>query len=152
MPLQLKQVACVSINRTVDVLRTEAWNVIKNEYNIHQADLYDHLVKNKSSPDHLVGSLVVKGPHIPISEFNVNPGSPQPTQHPFVTFNIRKVSVSYIPESFVAVMPSGHKGLFVREDPGRLPIRQLFTIGGSGNAGSRERENGGGEKRDRSFR
>lgn len=129
LPVQLKQVTSLAINRTVDVMRTESWNQIKQTYNIKQHDLYQHLVKNKSTPSHLEGSLVAHAPHIPISQFNVTPGSPQPAQKPFVTFSVKKNSVSYVPESFVAIMKSGHKGLFVRDDPTRLPIRELFTIG-----------------------
>src|SRR5271165_1175995 len=110
LPSAINRVTSRAINYSVRKMRTDTWKHIKSRYNIAQGDVYKYITMVMATESRLSGAEVVISPHIPISKFPMSPGQPDPSGKPFVTFSIERGRVSYIANSFVATMPSGHTG------------------------------------------
>lgn len=69
----------------------------------------------------LAWRMDVSGAMVPVSAF------PHRQTRKGVSVQINRSSRSLIRSAFVAVMPSGHKGVFIRHGRARLPIKEAFT-------------------------
>ena len=71
--------------------------------------------------DELVWNLDVRALPVPLADY------PSRQNRKGVRVQVNVGSTKLIKSAFIATMRSGHRGVFVREGLGRLPIRELFS-------------------------
>jgi hypothetical protein len=144
LPEAIPKVTSFAINYAVDKAKTNAWRAIGARYNIQQQRVYDALTLLKSTPTNLSGGIVANSPHFKLGYFKVTPPNPQPAKRPLISVAVTKGGSKPVKGAFVAVMKSGHKGIFERV-PGafmkpkmgkrgkplapKQQIREQYTIG-----------------------
>lgn len=109
-----------ALNKTATTARAEAAREIKAAgYKLKIGDLKKSITIKRASRAVLTAQVTASGKPIPLSRY----GARQ---------NRKGVSVAVlkgrktITGAFLATMPSGHRGVFVRQGKGRLPIDQKF--------------------------
>jgi hypothetical protein len=149
LPAEIPKVTSLAINYATAKARTYASRAIRSRYNISQKRLYDeedkvlHMVK--ATPDNLSGGLVAYSTHFALGYFNILPSAPHPgPPRPVIKASVIKGSSKPVPGAFVAVMKSGHSGVFQRIAASALTpkigkrgntlapkqaLSQLYTIG-----------------------
>ena len=115
------------INRSVNSTEVLASRSLASHLGLPVSTLrnpkYGAIVKELSTPDRLIGHLIVSGPRLPLTLF-------KPYQSVKGVAYQLPGGQGFIPRAFMAEMPSGHRGVFIRrflEKPippgrGRLPI------------------------------
>jgi hypothetical protein len=128
LPRQYVDVAAVrALNRTATTVRAEAARRIGREYNIRIGAAKDEMKIRRATRDDLKAALVVSGRPIPLVEFDARQTAAG------VSVKV-KGTRKVVAHAFLATMKSGHEGVYIREikgsakRPGRLPIRQLFSL------------------------
>lgn len=110
-----------ALNRTATTVRAEAVKRIRERYNLKAAAVRKQIRINRARRGRLVSEVLVSGRHIPLYDFaarQVKRG---------VTVRVTKQRKE-VKGAFIATMPGGHVGVFVRRGKSRLPIRELFSI------------------------
>lgn len=138
---EFPRAVALAINKTLPQMRTYGSKLVSERYNISATKVRakSRQIIVKASPRNLVGKLITSGRPIPTIEFNVRKGG---RRAPGATVSVVRGKATVVRSSFVAVMPSGHKGVFVeKKEPRRFPesgkyqlyerrpIRQLYSIG-----------------------
>ena len=123
-----------ALNKMADQVKVRSAREIRAVgYSLRAATIKKGLTVRRANPRQLKAAVVAQGRPIPLIEFSARQTSKGVS---VAVLNGRKV----IPGAFIAVMPSGHRGVFVRQDGGRhkkvmtggkaswhqLPIRELF--------------------------
>jgi hypothetical protein len=114
LPESIPKVTSFAINYAVDKARTSTWRAISARYNIQQQRVYDALTLLKSTPTNLSGGIVAKSPHFPLGRFKITPPNPQPAKRPVISVAVTKGGSKPLKGAFVAIMKSGHKGVYTR--------------------------------------
>lgn len=125
-----------AINRTVTNIKKNMASETSKKYNITSTDVKKTISISRASRSNLIGKTVSKSSPIVLSKFKVSPNSPVKYGNKGKrTPKVYKVSVrkgkadkklDADPKAFIAIMKSGHKGLFVRTTDNSLPIKQLY--------------------------
>lgn len=115
-----------ALNRTATTVRAEAARLIREEYNLKVGTIKDQIRIERATRQRLAAKVIASGRPIPLIEF-----SPNQTRDG-VTVKVKQ-SRKLIRHAFIATMPSGHQGVYIRRGFGndrapRLPIDQLFSI------------------------
>jgi hypothetical protein len=119
-----------ALNKTADQAKVQASRQIRDTgYNLKAGDIKAAMRVMRASPDNLVASVVTSGRPIPLIKY----GARQVKAG--VSVNVLK-GRKVIQHAFIATMPNGHTGVYVREAGGKhvkvrsswhqLPIRELF--------------------------
>jgi hypothetical protein len=123
-----------ALNKMADQVKVSASREIRAAgYGLKAADIKKALKVRRASKDNLTATVVASGRPLPLMQY----GARQTSKG--VSVNVSK-GRKVIAEAFIATMPSGHKGVFVREPGARhkkvgqgkqaswhaLPIRELF--------------------------
>jgi hypothetical protein len=120
-----------AINRTVDGVKTNMVTIARREYNVNAAAVRANISVKKATKQDISGYTISRGRPIPLINFSPRPSTPQPRRKAPITVEvIRDQRKPLGGGGFVAVMPSGHKGVFWRAKVGgkkvnRLPIHEL---------------------------
>jgi len=122
------KVLAPSINRALNKGRTEIKREIRAIYTIKAKDI--PIKVRHAFVGRLNGDITVKDKMLDLNKFKVTPrtvtrGSRQRPVHA----TVRKGKGGFIKHAFIAKMPSGYLGPFVRVDKPRLPIEKLLAIG-----------------------
>lgn len=115
--------ASAALNRTIRSARTEISREIRTVYNIKAADVSNAIAIKQATKTDLTATLYVKGKSLALKLF-----SPRQTGTG-VSIEIKRGNRKTLRSTFLAIMPSGHQGVFERKTKKRLPIKELFTIG-----------------------
>ena len=124
-----------AINRTTTNIKKTMAQETTQRYNITSGEVKKTITVNRATRANPQGAVISKASPIALSKFKVSPnrkvtyskGKPSP--------KVYKVSVEkgpaskpldVDPKAFIAVMKSGHQGLFRRKTDSSLPIKQLF--------------------------
>lgn len=122
-----------ALNKTMDQVKTASARQVKDVgYNLKVSDIKKSLVQQRARPGALTASVTASGRPVPLGRY----GARQTKKGVSVqVLNGRKV----ISHAFIATMPNGHKGVFVRVGKGHkkvkkagrvimsgLPIKELF--------------------------
>jgi hypothetical protein len=112
-----------ALNRTATTVRAEASREIRKQYNLKSRVVKDQIRITRANRATLTAVIQASGRPIPLIEFDARwnrrmKGASVRVKHE------RKV----VRGAFIATMPGGHRGVFVRKGDRRLPIRQLFSI------------------------
>jgi len=123
-----------ALNKMIDEVKVQAARAVRDAgYNVKIAEIKRGIRVRYAAPGRLRAEAVASGRPIPL----INYGARETSKG--VSVNV-KSGRKLIPGAFIATMPSGHKGVFVREadakhrkmvnarKPGwhALPIRELF--------------------------
>lgn len=122
-----------ALNRTASSVRTEASREIRQRYNLKASVIKANMRIVKATRSRLVAEIVATGKRIPLIEFGaraVNPWNVAGRSHRRrgggVSAAVTKTRRLF-KGAFIAVMPSGHRGVYLRQGEGRK-IRQLMGI------------------------
>jgi hypothetical protein len=111
-----------SLNRAADGLRTDASREIRKEYQIKAKDLTPAFATKKASKADLVAVVSASGRPLALYAF----GARQVKSG--VSVAVRKGTRKVLRRAFIARMPSGHIGVFMRDGSKRLPISEKYTV------------------------
>lgn len=112
-----------ALNRVVRSARTQVSRDIRDVYNMKARDVSRVITVSQSSPKRLIAILKTAGRNIPLIFFDAK------QKNIGVSVKIKRGARKTIRGAFLATMPSGHTGVFMRKGKGRLPIKELRTIG-----------------------
>ena len=114
-----------ALNRTATKMKNKAAKLADARYNITEAEVKGTMKVKRASKQKLAAAVVSRGPVISLSKFQVDPdwavarGRPAPSAY---KASVKKgpatKPLDQNPKAFIAVMKSGHKGVFART--GRL--------------------------------
>jgi len=120
VPRAVPRVFRRAINRTVDMAATDLKRRVGAQITAKKGEIAKSISKKKATHANLSGSLGAKPFRPGLLAF---PGTKQ-TKHG-VSYRIsRTAGRKRIEHGFIATMPSGHRGVFARGAPSRLPIRE----------------------------
>lgn len=122
-----------ALNKVAAQARTAAAKTIRAAgYNLKASVIKDQMRISKASPSRLIATVTARGKPIPLINYGARPVSGG------VSVNVLK-GRKVIAHAFIATMPSGHRGVFIRQGSThkkvvkggrvvleRLPIKQLF--------------------------
>lgn len=122
----VKDATWSATNKVAKQAKTQASKDIREEYAIKKSDLDKNIIVTK--PDlNYVAKISTKKGSLPLAKFG------RPSQKKTgVSVEIKRGQKKIIKGSFIAVMKSGHKGVFERAELGgkkvaRLPIKELHS-------------------------
>lgn len=130
-----------ALNRCAEMAKTEAARQIKDKgYNFKASKIKEVIAIKRASTGHLTATLRVKRKPTPLIDFDARQTKKG------VSVKVQKKR-AVIEHAFIATMPTGHRGVFVRKDGGKriyrhkggkvvssqLPIRELYgpSVGGA---------------------
>lgn len=115
-----------ALNRAINSARTVAVRGIAGDTGLAARDVRDALRMREATWSHPDAVLAASLKRIPLIKFHARGPEPSRGRGPGVTYRLRG-SRGRHPHAFLATMPTGHRGVFVRK-PGarRLPIQQLY--------------------------
>lgn len=121
-----------SLNRTADGIRVAAAREIRKVYNLPVARIKDQIKVSRAARGRLLAEVEASGRAIPLHAFI----SRVPKRGGEITVKVlraggRTVVIgkrAYAGRPFVAIMPSGHTGIFQRVGRRALPIKELYSI------------------------
>ena len=115
-----------AINRTVDGVQTDLVTLAREKYNVKAGTVRDRIHLEKATISKLSGRVQSTGKPIPLYEFGPKPSLPQPSKRPQITIEVLKGDRKPVGGgAFVAVMKSGHTGIFWRDIAGGKKVRRL---------------------------
>lgn len=119
IPRAVPRVFCRAINRAVDMSATDMKRRVGAQIAIKKGEIAKGISKKKATYANLTGSIGAKYFRPGLIAF-----SARQTKHG-VSYRIsRTAGRKKIEHGFIATMPSGHRGVFVRGQPSRLPIKE----------------------------
>ena len=127
LPKTVPAVTAVSVNEAVDKMYTAAWRTIKPQFFLKQKYFSRAIKKVRANPSKPVGALVATGKHLALSRFKYSPTRPSKTRQPVSVMLGPGISAAVPAGIFVAVMPSGYKGVFKRVGKSRFPLEQPLS-------------------------
>ena len=134
----VKRATIAAENKAAAQGLTFAKKTIREDYNIKASDLSKVMKKTKADKRGRVASIIATGKAIALAKFRAR----QTKKGVGVT--VKKGKRKLLPGHFVAIMPSGHKGVFIRKEmsggkkAARLPIKERFGPGAATLLGSRK--------------
>jgi len=118
IPRAWPRVARRAINRVVDSAATDLKRKTSEQIALKKGEIAKGISKRKASFANLTGSIATTAYRPGIIKF---PGTKQ--KRAGVSYRIsRDEGRKILEHGFLATMPSGHRGAFLRRGPGRLPI------------------------------
>lgn len=119
-----------SINRALTGVRTDFVTGVRREYNVKAKAARDNIAIRKANSRNMTGEVESRGKPIKLVNFSPRPTTPQPRRKAPITVEVIRGERKPVQHGFVAVMKSGHKGVFRRmkiegERVDRLPIEEL---------------------------
>lgn len=124
-----------AINRTTTNIKKTMAQETSQRYNIASGAVKKTIITQRATRENLSGAAVSRSSPIALSKFKVNPNRPVSYSRGRPSPKVYKVSVKkgstpkaldIAPKAFIAIMKSGHHGVFRRFSDARFPIRQLF--------------------------
>ena len=124
-----------AINRTVTNVKKNMAQETVQRYYTTSTEVKKTIKTSRATKTNLSGAAISRASPIALSKFKVSPNRPINYSRGKVSPNVYKVSekkgeernpLNVNPKAFIAVMGSGHKGVFRRESSAAMPIKQLF--------------------------
>lgn len=115
-----------AINRTIGSVRTVMVREIAGDIGSSSKGVRDALSLREAVPERPEAILGAKLKRIPLIQFNATGPEPSRGRGRGVSYKLGSQGRNRIQTAFIATMPSGHRGVFVRKARARLGIRELF--------------------------
>ena len=122
---QFPKAASSALNRTAKQAKTQASALVRDRYNLKKSDLDRNIKVKNSSPSTLNASLRVSGKRQPLIDFGARGTLPSRRGTVGASVEVVKGRRLNVAGSFLGIMKSGHKGVFIRKAQKRLPIKEL---------------------------
>lgn len=114
-----------ALNKSIASGRTVMAREMSRDLGLKVGDVRDQIKVIEASPTRLEAKLSASGKRIPLVAFGASGPEPSRGKGRGVSYRLqgqrRRIS-----SAFLATMPSGHRGVFLRKAKGRLPIRELL--------------------------
>ncbi len=114
-----------AINRTIGSVRTVMVREIAGDIGLASKVVRDALSLREAVPDRPEATLGAKLKRTPLIAFGASGPEPSRGRGRGVSYKLSG-SRDRIQSAFIATMPSGHRGVFIRKARARLGIRELF--------------------------
>jgi len=114
-----------ALNKSIASGKTLMVRLVAQDMGVKQADIRDKVIVVPATHDHQTAALKASAKRIPLIDFNARGPEPSRGRGRGVTARMPGGAGRY-PNAFIAEMKSGHRGVFMRRDTRRLPIRELF--------------------------
>lgn len=114
-----------AINRSIGSVRTVMVRSIADDVGLKQKDVRDALRMQQASLSRPEAVLAAKLKRIPLIDFKATGPEPSRGKGKGVSYKLSG-GKNRIANAFIATMPTGHRGVFVRKAKARLGIRELF--------------------------
>lgn len=120
-----------SINRVLSGVRTDFVTSVRREYAVKARAARNNIRIYRASRGNIRGEVRSTGKPVPLVNFMPRPSNVQPRRKAPITVEVIRGERKPVEHAFVAVMASGHKGVFRRHKRGgervdRLPIGELW--------------------------
>lgn len=125
IPKGMEKATSSAINRTLESTRASATRKVRERYDIKAKDVRGTISLKRAGTSNPSGAMISRGTPIPLMQFKVNPGKPNPARRKPVFASVKKSGGS-IKSAFVTSFDSGHTGVFERVGKARFPIRELY--------------------------
>lgn len=114
-----------AINRSLGSGKTMVVRLIAEDLGIKVGDVRPYVREERATPVRLQASLFASAARIPLIKFNAKGREPSLGKPPGVRARVKGGAGTY-PHAFIATMPGGHRGVFVRKGAAkRFPIVEL---------------------------
>lgn len=123
-----------SLNRAADGTKTDATRRIRETYNVTLKALQPAFYTRKATRDTLTAIVGASGRPLRLIGFAARQVARG------VSVSVRRGSRKVLAGAFIARMPSGHTGVFMRRSGKRLPIDEKYTISVPGMLGAKQIE------------
>ncbi len=123
-----------SLNRAADGTKTDATRKIRETYNVQLKTLQPAFYVRKATRDTLVAVVGASGRPLRLFGFSARQTKAG------VSVSVRRGSRKTLRGAFIARMPSGHTGVFMRRGSKRLPIDEKYTVSVPGMLGAKQIE------------
>lgn len=114
-----------ALNRTADSAKTAVARAIAADLGLKVGVVKDNIVVEKASTYFLTATFRASAKRVPLVDFRARGPEPSRGKGRGVTAKLPSGAGTY-PHAFLATMATGHRGVFMRKGPARLPIRELF--------------------------
>lgn len=128
----VKRATIAAENKTAAQGLTFAKKIIREDYNIKSKDLSKVMKKTTANKHGKLASITATGKAIALVKFKARQIKKG------VRVTVKKGRPKLLTGHFIATMPSGHKGVFIRKGVARLPIKERFGPGAATLLGSRK--------------
>lgn len=125
IPKGIEKATSSAINRTLQSTRASATRKVRERYDIKAKDVRGTISLKRAGTFNPNGAMISRGTPIPLMQFKVNPGKPNPSRRKPVFASVKR-SGGTIKSAFVTSFDSGHTGVFERVGRSRLPLRELY--------------------------
>ena len=124
-----------AINRATTNVKKNMAKETSGKYFVSSGDVKKTITVTKATKSSLKAAVISNGTGIALSKFKVSPGTPVRYRGKNRSPKVYKAGVEKAggvkpldgdPKSFIAIMKSGHKGVFTRTSGRSLPIKQLY--------------------------
>jgi len=117
-----------ALNRVGTEVKTAASREIRKRYDVRATDIKKYGKINVTRASTATMQLILKsvGPSIPLIRFRTRPSRPPIRRPKVLTASVKRSGGKPIPGAFVALMGSGHVGVFKRVGKRRNPIQELY--------------------------
>jgi hypothetical protein len=135
MKAKAPQVLSRAINRAITNVKKNMGKETSSKYFISSGDVKKTVNVTKASKSRLQAAAISSGAGIALSKFKVSPGTPVRYRGKSRSPKVYKAGVEKKggvkpldgnPKAFIAIMKSGHKGVFERLSDESLPLKQLY--------------------------
>ena len=119
-----------AINRATTNAKKNMAKETSGKYFVSSGDVKKTITVTKATKSSLKAAVISNGTGIALSKFKVSPGTPVRYRGKNRSPKVYKAGgvkpLDGDPKSFIAIMKSGHKGVFTRTSGRSLPIKQLY--------------------------
>jgi len=119
---KLKRAGSRALNKTATTGRKISVKEVRNEINIKAGAARKQIGIRRARPLNLKSVLLVKYKPIPLAAY----AGVRQTKKGVSVQMMKSKPRKLFKGAFIATMPSGHKGVFLRKGKGRLPIQELY--------------------------
>lgn len=112
-----------ALNRAAGSARTQLARDVSRDMRIRVGDVRDKVNIVEATRDRPTATIYASAKRLPLIAFGARGPYPSRGKGKGVT---AKLPGGRYPRAFIAIMRSGHRGVFERRSKGRLPIKELF--------------------------
>jgi hypothetical protein len=116
-----------ALNRSITSARAAMAGVVARDMGLKVGDVREKIRLREASPNDLRATLYASAKPLPLIDFKATGPVPSRGRGRGVSAVMKGARQRY-PNAFIAIMPTGHKGVFARRGKNRLPIRELFGV------------------------
>jgi hypothetical protein len=115
-----------ALNRGISAARTVMVREVARDIGLKSSDVRQTMRLFQATPSRLEAKLDSPKRRISLLKFNAKGPVPSRGNGRGVTYRIGQGGRKRIPDAFIATMPNGAEGVFVRAGKARLPIKHLY--------------------------